>query len=222
MKLRRNSQGSSLVELTVTIAILSIVTVVISTFTVITLEQYATTQARANMLNETQLALTVAQNDIRLAASADEQNRWEDANGPVAGDDFSWEYSDNTLILAVAVLDQDNDVIFADPAQYISEKNNVIYFVDNGTLYKRTLASPVAGNSSRTTCPEYAMTDGCGRDVALLQNVRTFNVRYLNENDQEVDPPDARSVELEVEVSKRTFNRDISVDYETRMVFRND
>lgn len=219
---RLNAKGFSIVELTVTVAVIAILTVVIATFTVTTLEQYAATQARANLLSETQLALGVAQNDIRLSASADESNRWPDDNAPGAPDDFSWLYSENVLILATAVLDNDDNVIFADPAEYISEKNNNIYFVDDGTLYRRTLASPVANNKANTTCPASAVTSSCPADTVLLRNVQDFTVRYLNENDAEVDPPDARSVEISVTVSKRTFQRDITVDYKTRMVFRND
>ncbi|MDZ7744673.1 MAG: hypothetical protein U5K77_02850 [Candidatus Saccharibacteria bacterium] len=221
-KLLHNQSGNTLLEVTLTVAVLAIVTVAISMFAITTMRQYTTAQAKANILYESQLALTVAQEDIRLAASAEEQNRWPDENAPGAPDEYSWQSSTDTLILATAALDNSGDIIFADPAEYISEKNNVIYFTDNGTLYKRTLASPVSDNAATTSCPESGVSSSCPADKKMLNNVSLFSVRYLNENDQEVSPPDARSIELTVVSSDQAYGQDIEVEYKTRMVFRND
>ncbi len=215
---RLHNAGYTLVEMVITLSVIGILLSVIGMFAVNVLGQTTVESVRATLLGESQIALDRATNDIRLSAGADLNNRWADGNK--AGGDYSWASSGNTLVLATAVVNSSNNVIFADPAKYISEKNNVIYFVSNGTLYKRILASPIAGNDSKTTCP--TKTSTCPADDALLQNVTNFSIKYLNGEDVEVSPPDARSIELTVGTSTKRFSQTIQNSYTTRAVFRND
>lgn len=212
------SKGFTLVETVVAVTVIGIVLGVITMFSLTSLQQSSVQTARANLLGESQIAMDRIIGDVRLSAGADTNNRWPDDNN--SSGDFAWESNGSTLVLATAVLDSDNQIVFADPAQYISEKDNVIYFVDNGVLYKRVLAAPVDDNASQTTCP--VATDTCPADRALLHNVTEFAVKYLNGDGQEVSPPEARSVELNVKTATQKFNQDINSDYTTRAVFRND
>lgn len=215
--------GFSVVELLVVITVTTILVIVISTFLITNLQQSTIATLKGTMLNEAQQSLDLAANDIRLSANADTNNRWPDTNGPGgSANPLSWQSNNNTLVLATAAEDRDGTVIFTDTKNYITEKNNSIYFVKDGTLYKRTLASVVANNSAKTTCPAAKATPSCPADKALLHNVTNFGVTYKNGDDIAVSPSDARSVELAVTVSKPMYQRDISVNYKTRMVFRND
>lgn len=218
MKISLNSNGFTLVETVVAVTVVGIVLGVIAIFSVSSLQQSSVETARATLLGESQIAMDRVISDIRLSAGADLNNRWPDANK--TGGNFTWQSNASNLVLATAVLDTDNEIVFADPAQYISEKNNVIYFVSNGVLYKRVLAAPVTGNASETTCPTAGPT--CPADRAMLHNVTDFTVKYLNGDGQEVTPTDARSVEINIKTSTSKFSQDIDSDYTTRAVFRND
>lgn len=218
MRKLKNS-GYTLVEVTIALTVTGMIMLAILGFTTNMLVQYSEANVRTDLLSEAQKALDIANNDIRLSASADDTNRWPDTNAPEG--DFSWESGDDTLVLATAVEDTGGDISFADESEYISHKNNIIYFVSEGSLYKRVLAAPVANNSATTTCPESGASSECPEDSLELDNVSNFNVRYFDGNNNEVEPTNARSVEITVELYEEEFSRPISVNYTTRMVFRN-
>jgi prepilin-type N-terminal cleavage/methylation domain-containing protein len=222
MNVKKN-HGFTLVETIIALSVTSILIFIILNFTTNSIVQYSVTEARSNLLSQAQSGLDIIGNDIRLSGNADAKNRWEDANAPGAPSDlFSWTSDNDTLVLATAVEDANNNIIFADPALYISEKNNNIYYVVSGKLYKRTIASPVAGNSKATTCPPQQASAMCPADRELLSNVETFSIKYFNDQNQEVTPTDARSIELYVKLSEVKYKQQIGTEYTTRMVFRND
>lgn len=218
MKISLNNKGFTLVETVVAITVVGVVLGVVSIFSISSLQQSSVETARANLLGESQIAMDRIISDVRLSAGADLNNRWPDDNN--SGGDFAWQSNNNTLVLATAVVDNNNEIVFADPAQYISEKNNVIYFVHDGILYKRILAAPTIDNSSETTCP--TGTADCPTDRPMLHNVTGFAIKYLNGDGQEVAPADARSVEVNIRTSTNKFSQNIDSDYTTRAVFRND
>lgn len=215
-----DNKGFTLAETVIAVSVMAILLTIIANFSITSLSTSTMTTAQANLQGESQIAMDRIINDIRLSAGADLANRWPDVNN--SGGDYAWVSDASNLVLATAVLDGNNNIIFADPAKYISEKNNVIYFVKDKVLYKRVLSSTVANNASRTTCPKASATTACPADRELLSNVTEFNAKYFNGDEQEVTPTDARSIELTVKTSTKKFSRDITSDYTTRAVFRND
>jgi hypothetical protein len=159
-------------------------------------------------------------NDVRLSANADENNRWPDDYAP--NNSFGWSSDENTLVLASVAEDADNTILFADVAEYIPHKNNIIYFVSNGNLYKRVLAAPVDENAAISTCPAAQSSPACPADRVLLENIVNFDIQYLDDQDVETEPTNARSVRLTAQLQKSAFSRPVDVTYTTRMVFRND
>ncbi len=217
------NHGFTLVETIIALAVTSILMFIVIDFMTNSIVQYSRTEKRSQLLNEAQAGLDVIGNDIRLSGNADLNNRWEDDNAPNAPTNLlSWQSTNIQLVLATAVTDTAGNIIFADPARYISEKNNTIYYVSNRTLYKRTLASPVAGNATKTTCPTNLANANCLSDRKILDDVETFDVKYYNAQNQEVTPTDARSIELYVKLQEYNNNQPVSIAYSTRMVFRND
>lgn len=223
MSLRSNQSGFTLVESIVALIVTSALIFIIIGFMTASIVQYAKTEMRSNLLNEAQIALDIISNDTRLSGNADEFNRWPDANAPGApNDQLSWQSDNDTLILATAAEDSDGNIIFADPHLYISEKNNNVYFLDGTNLYKRSLASPIADNTATNTCPKEAVLEDCPADRHLLSNVRSLTIRYYNDQNQEVEPTDARSIEIQTVLGRMVYGSEVSVEYTTRMVFRND
>ena len=203
--------------------IMSILAIVLMNFMVNWLQQNAVTQVRTNLLAATQDSLDLISDNIRLSASADQNNRWQDANAPSAPSNLqSWQSNATTLVLASAAEDSSRNILFSDPSNYTSHKNNQIFFVKNGTLYRRVLASPVAGNRAKTTCPAALATAVCPADRKLAQGVVSFSVKYYNAANVEVTPTNARSIELSMTTQKKAFGKMIQSSDKTRMVFRND
>lgn len=217
---RLGQHGFTVTELAIGISVAAILMTLIFGFMTNSLVQYSNDTNRANLLNSAQTGFEIITNDIRLSANADINNRWPDANGPSG--DFSWTSDNDTLVLATATEDTNGNIVFADQANYISQKNNVIYFLQNGTLYRRVLAAPVANNDAKTTCPSSLSSTSCPADKAILENVQDFAIKYIDEQGTEVTPADARAIELYAKLEKKTFSEPVTVDYTTRMVFRND
>lgn len=222
MRLRRGEHGYTLSELVVAMSVIAILALVVVNFFGTIMMQNTIALARAELLGQAHEALDTVNDDIRLSARVDENNRWDDEHAPNAPSNLlSWESDDQTMVLASVVEDDDGNILFEDASEYISWKDNTVYYVENGTLYRRVVAADVEDNAAQTTCPESAATSECPADRALLDNVEHFEIRYLDGNNQVVDPADARSVELEIELKIRAYGRDITADYTTRMVFRN-
>lgn len=223
MTLRRNMFGFTVIEGLVAVSVSSAMIMLVTVYMIDNIQQSSLATARQDMVSETQQTLDAAANDIRLSANADTNNRWADTHAPGgSGSPYSWASNSSVLVLAQAAEDTNGIIMFSDPNNYITHKNNLIYFVENGTLYRRTLASTVANNKAKTTCPEASASTSCPADTALLQNVTSFSVRYLDGLNQAVQPQDARSVELQVATSKQVYSETISANYTTKMVFRND
>lgn len=216
-----NQSGFTLVELIISMVVLTVVSAAVVSFTVSKTIQTARDSTRADLLNDAQIGLDRMANDIRLSSKADNTNRWADVNGPISGNSYSWQSSSNTLVLASSAQDSNGNILFDDKADYITTKNNFIYFLQNGTLYKRTLAAPATGNSAVTSCPSANASASCPADKTILTNVSSLTILYYDTLNQQVDPASARSIQLNVQLKETTFGQPITANYSTRMVFRN-
>lgn len=215
-----NQRGFTLIEITIATLVVSLLAILVVGFLTDTFVNHMHKSARSDMLHESQIALDLMNKDIRHSANVDDQNRWPDDNAPDSADPYSWRSNGNTLILAHPVVNSDNDFIYRDSFAYLTYKNNLIYFVDNGTLYRRTLAADVNGNKANTTCPEG--TSGCSNDSKLAENVKLFQVKYFNAENEEVAPSEARAVQATLRLEKQVYNRTLDVEYEIKSVFRNE
>lgn len=212
--------GFTLVELTAATVITGILILIVMGFTVNSFVQISIDSARSDLLREAQISLDTITQDIRLSSNAYENNSISDPNAP--GGTNEWTASNNVLILATAAQDRDRNIIFADPLHYTSEKNNKIYFVQNSTLYRRTLAANVPNNAASTTCPETKANSSCPLDSKLAKDVQTFSIKYFDGNNQEVPPNQARSVEVALVLQTAKYGKQITAEYKTRTVFRNE
>ena len=219
-----NSRGFTLIEVMTATVVSSILMISIMTFMVNSMVNNSVRTARADLLREAQLALDVMLNDVRLSADVDPNNRIPDDNSPdaVATEGLGWISDADTLVLATAAQDNSGNIIFADAGHYLTEKNNVIYYLDGSTLYKRTVAAPLTDNAMVTSCPPALATAGCPADRLSVQNVQSMVFRYFDATNTEVTPANASSVEASLTLSQVKFSRTITVTYSTRMVFRNE
>ncbi len=221
-QLGESQAGLTLVELLIALILTAALSGLIISFSVDKLEQSAIQTMRYDLLTNAETGLNRVTNDIRIASDADTNNRWQDPYSPGApSNELSWQSNSSTLVLAIAAVDNKNNIIFDDAHDYVSAKNNIIYYVQNGSLYRRVLAAPVSGNAAVTTCPPIDATTSCPADADVLDNVSSFSIQYYDSNGTVTTPVDAHSVQLNVTLSENKFGQNISVQYATRMVFRN-
>lgn len=219
----RSQAGFTAVEVLVAVSVTTLVVIVISNFMMRSIQTSTQETAQANILREIQLTLDAVATDVRLSGNADQNNRNADANSPGgSGNQFGWTSSTSTLVLATAAKTTGGAIIFSDPANYVTTKNNIVYFVANGTLYKRIIAANVPSNGAKTSCPADKVTSSCPADKLLLRNVSSFEVTYVDGSNQSVTPTDARSVEIRLTAAHTQYKQTQSATYTTRMVFRND
>jgi type II secretory pathway component PulJ len=218
---QNDQRGMTLVELTITMVVTLTVATGVIVFMVSGLRNFSTASAKANILAQAQTAMDKISADIVSAAAADDNNRIDDSHSPIGGNPNGWASDSDTLILATAAENSAGNIIYADATQYISYKNNVVYFLNNGTLYRRVLAVSVAGNKAKTTCPMASVTATCPGDSTILDNVTSLTFTYQNHANQTVSPDDARSVEMSVTVQSKAY-KSAKATYKTRQVFRND
>lgn len=215
--------GFTLVELLVTMVLMSILALMLPNFIANWLQASSEAQARSDLLLNAETALDTINQDIRLSGGTDQNNRWPDQNAPTApGNLYGWTSSNQVLVLAKAAFDSGNNAIFSDPAKYITEKDNEVYYLSGGTLYRRTIASSNASDAAVTTCPPADATASCPADRTIATGVSNFAISYYDANEDVVTPTDARSVQLSITLKRQNGSRTITAKYDSRMVFRND
>ncbi len=220
--LKLDQRGLTLVELGIALMLTAAMSGIIISFAVDKQQQSSQQTIQNDLLSNAETGLNTVANDIRLSARADDNNRWQDVNAPGApSNQLSWQSGSSTLVLAIAAQDSSHNILFDDAHDYVTTKDNYIYFVTNHTLYKRILAAPKTGNRLKTSCPASSATSSCPADRVILQNVSSFTVQYYDGDNQTVTPSNARSVQLGVQMLVHKYRQDFTTKYTTRMVFRN-
>jgi prepilin-type N-terminal cleavage/methylation domain-containing protein len=214
-------KGFTLVEMLITMIMISLLSLMVANFIADWLQTASLAQVRTTLLSNAQDALDNVGNDIRLSGAADQPNRWPDPNGP-SGNQYGWTSNSSTLVLARLATNSSNNVIYADTSKYISQKDNVIYYVSNKKLYQRIIAASDANTSATTTCPPALATASCPADRKIAQDVTNFSITYYNADDQVVVANEARAIQLSITLTESQGGKNVSATYATRMVFRNE
>ncbi len=221
LHVRKSVGGFTLIELIVVMTIMGILSIGLVNFITNWLQASSLAQSRSALLTNAETALDTVTTDIKLSGSADDNNRWPDGNGP-GGNQFGWTSGSQVLVLAKAAVDSSGNVIFSDPADYISQKDNEVYYLSGTTLYRRTLASTASDDAAVTTCPPADATPSCPADETVATGVTALNFTYYDADENVVDPTDARSVQVSITLSSSQGGKTASASYTTRMVFRNE
>ena len=212
--------GFTLVELLVVMIIMGILSLTLANFITDWLQASSLAQTRANLLTTTETSLDTVTNDIRLSGNAGQNNRWPDPYAP--GGQFGWQSNSQTLVLAKVATDSSNNIIYSDPAKYISQKDNEVYYLSGSVLYRRTLTSDSSNDAAVTTCPPANATSSCPADTTVATGVSSLSFSYYDASEQIVSPTNARSVQVAITLSQTLNGKTISASYTTRMVFRNE
>lgn len=204
MLLSNRTRGFSTVELTLVMTIIPIITMVLIVFLFNSIFESRRSASQATYDSRAQEAMDWLERDIRYATEFSDNldlNTHSDPVGYNAANDFSYagqNANSRTLIImspstTQGSLNSARQVIYQDdyyrcaipsynpPLLYAS-----VYFLKNGTLYKRTL--PASGIATcggvvaqKRSCPR--TTPGCTVfDEIIAQNVSRFSVSYYSSN----------------------------------------
>ena len=157
---------------------------------------------------------------LRVGGGVRQTNTIADANAPVGG----WNTSNTNFVIIIAMPAVDtsrNYIIDTDTGSPYN--NELVYFKSGTTLYKRTLANPNAvGNSLVTSCPAALASSSCPEDRRLIDDLDSMVfILYNQDNVLTNDPLLARSVEINLDLKKKTFGNPLTLNNSIRATLRN-
>jgi prepilin-type N-terminal cleavage/methylation domain-containing protein len=211
--------GYTLTELVIAISLIGIISV--SIFTIFL--NYFTLIARNNiiidMTVDSQSLLRTAVEELRYGAGVRDSNTIADSNQP-----SGWNTSNSNFVIIIAVpaVDSARNYII-DPLTGGPYMNELVYFKQDNTLYKRILANPSAsGNSLTTSCPAASASTSCPADRKLMDFVEdmVFTL-YDQDNAVTVDPLLARSIKIDLSMERETFGQPLELQNSIRITLRN-
>lgn len=212
--------GFTIVEL---ITAITVASVMVGVLFVVTFRFFANaiqSQQTAELALESQTLLSQMTEDLRLGAGVRSANQLPDSNQPSGG----WAASDanNVFIITTPAITTSRDIIY-DANTGFPYENEIIYFVSNKTMYKRSLRNTAAtGNSVTTSCPSAQVTASCPEDRIFSTNVDNITYTlYDASNTVTTNAALARSVELTVFLSKNVFGKTVSLSNSARITQRN-
>lgn len=218
---RSHQEGFTIVELLVAITLIGIISVsLIAVFT-----NYLVIITRNNrlvdMTGDSQNLLRSTVEELRYGAGVRQTNLIADANGPAGG----WNTSNTSFVIIIAVPAVDsNDAYIIDSSTGNPYNNELVYFKQGTTLFKRTLAHPNAiGNKTLTSCPAATATSTCPEDRELTKSVKDMNFTlYDQDNALTSDTLLARSVRIDLALERDTFGQPLKLDNSIRVTLRNN
>lgn len=216
-----NNKGFTLPELVISISVMGILSV--SLFSAMT--YYFANITRNNLLiamtTDSQNLLRTTVEHLRYGAGVRQTNSITDANAPVGG--WNTSNANFVIIIATPAVDASNEYII-DASTGAPYNNELVYFRQGNTLYKRTLAHPDAtGNTASTSCPEALASASCPADIELINDLNSMVFTLYDQDDVVTnDPLAARSVKIDLSLYKDTFGPPLTLDNSIRVTLRNN
>jgi hypothetical protein len=172
------------------------------------------------MTADSQNLLRSVVEELRYGAGVRQANTITDPNGPAGG----WSTSNGNFVIIIAVpAVNSTQAYIIDPDTVTPYKNELVYYKDGTSLYKRVLAHPDAtGNTLTTTCPPASASSTCPADRKLVDNVNDMEfILYDQDNALTTDPLLARSLKINVDMLKDSFGQPLVVNNSIGVTLRN-
>jgi prepilin-type N-terminal cleavage/methylation domain-containing protein len=213
--------GYTIVELIIAISLFGIISV---TFLGVMTNYFANitrNSASIDMTVNSQNLLRSTVNELRYGAGVRQTNTIPDANGPGGG----WNTSNDDFVIIIASPAQDDsgDYII-NPLTGTPYINELVYFKDGTTLYRRTLANPSATNNTKTTtCPPASASASCPADAKLMEHLDDMVFTLYDQDDNTTtDPLLARSVLIHLTMVRDTFGEPLTLENKIQVTLRNN
>lgn len=202
------SSGLTIVELVVAILVAGVILAATIGFIISLTNQQAVTSIRSAMTSSLTTATNRISQDIKTSRSVLSQNAIADTAAPSSPG--HWQSDASELVLAATARKTDGESL---DGTYPGETDNIVYYLRDGSLYRRLLAfDDSLGNNRFTTIictPETG--GGCAGDTRILEDVSAFAITYYQEDGTEATQADqVRSIAVAIEVSVEQSGRTIS------------
>jgi len=217
---RKLQAGFTIPELMISITLIGIISIGIFAAIIYYFANMTRNNIFAEMSVSSQNFLRTTVEELRYGAGVRQNNTITDSNEPIGG----WDTSNDSFVIIIAVPAKDsNQDYIINPSTNEPYNNELVYFRQGNTLYKRTLADPDAtGNTLKTSCPASLASSSCPADRKLLENLNTIQFTLYDQDDVEInDPLLARSIEIDLNVRSDSFGQPQSLDNSIRTTLRN-
>jgi prepilin-type N-terminal cleavage/methylation domain-containing protein len=212
--------GFTLVELTVSVAVMAIVGVVFLGLTANYFVVITRNNELAEMTVNSQNLLRTTVENIRFGDGVRQTNQISDPNAPSGG----WNTNNSTFVIVIAVPTLTNSHSYIiDPSTGSPYMNELVYYKDGTSLMERKLANPgAAGNSMVTTCPTNLASQSCPADTQLAAYVSSMTfTMYDQDAAQTSDATLARSIRINLTMQRNAPGEPLNLDTSTRVTLRN-
>lgn len=215
------SKGFTIVELLVAIVVGSIL---IGTMLTVTFLFYGGTikeNFQSRLAVESGNLLRSITDELRTSSGVRSSNTISDPNAP--GGQWTTSNASLVLIISTPVIDGSGNFVM-NPLTGAPYQNEIVYFAQGGTLYKRYLANPDApGNRYKTSCPQGLASASCPADVVLSHHFKDMQFVFYDQDDQvTTDLSAARATKLTIQMHQTTFGgQDIDFNNTIRITMRN-
>lgn len=218
--------GFTLPEVIITLFIVAILSAALMTIYFIFFNQSIRNSFHARLAVESQSILRLIVEELRVSSGV-RATSMPDAY--VLGGASNWSTSNSNLVLIIATpaVDSSNNILFntSAGAPYINE---MVYFANNGSLYRRQLADTNAtGNKYKTSCPAANASASCPQDALLTNHFKSLSFTFFDQDNVVIpeatgDITKARSIELKIEMEHKTFGETVHYSNTIRMTMRNN
>ena len=212
-------RGFTVVELTIAVVVASIMAGIILMVLTVFYGSFLTNETQARITVDSQIILRNMVDELRTASAIRTTNLVTDANNP-----GGWSTDEDSAILIVATPAEDTsgEYIFnGDTGDYY--QNEIIYFAEDNTLYKRQLADTSApDNTGATNCPEDQASATCPADRIVSGDFSDLSFTFYDQDDALTEDPNlARSVAISIYLEKKIYGQTVSTNNNIRMTLRN-
>lgn len=214
------SRGFTIVELVIAVVVAGILVTTLLTVTFSFYGNSIRSSTQARLAVESQNILRSIVEELRISSGVRASNTNSDPNAPVGG----WTTSNASLVLIIStpVLDSSNNYVINSTTGELYQ-NEIVYYANNKTLYKRYLADASApGNQMKRSCPPAIATGTCPADVVLSNHFKDMNfVFYDQDNVTTTNLPLARSVQMIIDMEQNAFGSILTFNNKIRVTMRN-
>lgn len=218
---KRNTQlGVTLVELVIAISVTIILSISIVSLIVVWLQQYSISSVRNNLSTDAQATIRRMSDDVRKSTKLLTANAVNDANAPTPPG--NWTSNSTRLVLAQSPRKSNGDLAYA-AGTYTGTPDSIIYYVNNGSMYRRVIPANYAGNVNLplVTCAGTSAIGGCASDLKIGSDIKSINyVFYTKSGAVTTDPNLTTSIKMTLQLEKNQAGQTVTSTSSTVMTPR--
>ena len=214
------SAGFTVVELMIVISVTSILAIAFLSILLNYFSTIARNNASIDMTASSQNLLRTTVESLRYGDGVRQTNTISDPNAPAGG----WNTSNANFVIIIASPATDvNHNYIIDPSTGSPYMNELVYYKSGNSLMERTLANPNAtGDTLKTSCPASLATASCPADKDLADYVKTMSFTLYDQDAAlTTDPTQARSIKIDLTMSRQMFGSPLTLTNSMRVTLRN-